>query len=428
MSLALATYHALTTALQPFAPALLRARARRGKEDPARLGERLGHASHARPAGTLVWLHGASVGESLSILPLVEGLRTARPDLALLVTSGTRTSAELLANRLPIGVIHQFAPVDTPNAAARFLDQWRPSLAVFAESEIWPNILRGARKRGAKTALVSARLSRASVAGWARAPHAARTLFGGFDLVLAQDDATAAALVELGGKDDGRLNLKLFGEPLPVDGAALSMARSGFGARPVLLAASTHPGEDEIVLEVFAWLKDRPDRPLLVLVPRHPARGETIASLARREGFTVARRGADEPLTEPIEVYVADTLGELGLWLRLACAAFIGGSLVEGVGGHNPLEAARLDCPAISGRHVENWRPVYAALEAQRAVRMVGGASMLAGAFAEALTDSAALAQEARRAKAFAYAQTGAIRQACDHLLALLPDSAERPK
>ncbi len=420
MSLALWLYGGLTRIAEPLAPWLLHRRARHGKEDPGRLGERLGRPSLARPAGQLVWLHGASVGETLSVLPLVEAMLAADPGLSLLATSGTRAAADLLALRLPPRALHQFAPVDTPAAAQTFIAHWRPDLAIFVESEIWPNLLQAARRSGAATALVSARLSDASIEGWRRWRRAAGALFGGFDLVLAQDDRTASALAALGARDDGRLNLKLIAEPLPADPNALAAARVAIGDRPLLLAASTHPGEDEAVLEVFAWLKDRPDRPLLVLVPRHTGRGGAIADAAIAQGFKVARRAAGEAPTGATEVYVADTLGELGLWFRLAKLAVICGSLRPGVGGHNPLEASRLACPAVSGRFIENWRGVYAALEALRAVRMVDGAAELAGVLAEALTNDSALRHEAGRAQAFAGRQGGAVEAACAQLLALL--------
>jgi 3-deoxy-D-manno-octulosonic-acid transferase len=426
MSLALALYRTITGALEPLAPSLLRARAKRGKEDPERLGERLGRPSRPRPEGPLCWLHGASVGETLSILPLVEALHAVRPELGLLVTSGTVTSAELLAKRLPRGVVHQYLPIDAPRATAQFLAHWRPDLAVFVESELWPNLLAGLRRWGARTALVSARLSDASLKGWGRAPSAAKTVLGGFDLVMAQDAATAAGLVKLGARDDGRLNLKLIGTALAADPALLTRVRATLGARPVLLAASTHPGEDELVLEVFAFLKDRPDRPLLVLAPRHPARGEALAALARSQGFRTARQSVGETIAPPgdvfpTEVYIADVLGELGLWFRLAKTALIGGSLIPGIGGHNPLEAARLDCPVLVGPHVESWRSVYQALEAAGGVRRVSGAPSLAGALAEALSEPAELIAQAVRAKTFAQQQGGAVDGARDRLLALLP-------
>lgn len=401
-------YRAATTALHPFAPALLRRRARAGKEDPGRLAERLGRASRPRPPGPLAWLHGASVGESLSLLPLVARLQTARPDLRLLVTSGTATSAELLARRLPPGVPHQFVPLDTPPAVARFLDHWRPDLVVLAESDLWPNLLAGAKARGARLALVSARLSDRSLRGWARTPAFARQLLSAFDLVQAQDDITAAALARLGARDDGRLNLKLVGDPLPVDDGALRQAREAAGGRRVLLAASTHPGEDEIALTAAgaAELIDA----LLVIVPRHPARGPTVAALAPRAGL----RSRGDPFgAHP--VYVADTLGELGLWFRLTDAALIGGSLIPGVGGHNPLEPARLGVPFASGPHVDNWRSVFDSLRAADAVTLTPDADALRAFW---VAPSPGQADHALR---LAEAQTGQLNTTVPKLLDLLP-------
>jgi 3-deoxy-D-manno-octulosonic-acid transferase len=429
MSWVLAAYRSATRLLEPMAPRLLRARVRKGKEDQARLHERLGKPSLTRPEGRLVWLHGASVGEGLSLLPLVTALAERDPELNLLVTSGTATSAELLGKRLPKRVVHQYVPVDSPRVAASFLDHWRPDLAVFVESELWPNLLLECRKRGARTALVSARLSKSSLDNWRRFPAAARMVLGDFDLVLAQDNETAAGLARLGVRDDGRLNLKLAGEALPADPRALSRLQAELGPRPVVVAASTHPGEETLLLEVFAWLKDLPERPLLVIVPRHPARGKAVAAEAHAKGFTAARRACADLLTPQTEVYVADTLGELGLWFRIARLAVIGGSLVEHVGGHNPLEAARVGCPIASGPYVSNWRAVYLAMKAEQAVRKVPNAAALAGVMGEALGHPMALRAEAERAKAFAAREGAAVDQAAGRLLALVSArSASEPQ
>jgi 3-deoxy-D-manno-octulosonic-acid transferase len=395
---ALAGYRLLTRTLEPLAPGLLRRRARAGKEDPGRLPERLGHASRPRPEGRLVWLHGASVGEGLSILPLAQALSAGRPSLRVLVTSGTATSGALLARRLPESAVHQYAPLDTPRAVARFLGHWRPDAAVLVESEIWPNLILEAEGAGTALALLSARLSERSLQSWARRPRSAARLFGAFDLVMAQDEPTAAALARLGARDDGRLNLKLCGEPLPVDDTQLDRARAAAAGRPVLLAASTHPGEEVCAFEAFASLQDRADRPLLAVVPRHPARGPEVAGLARAQGFSTALQSAGQAFDGRADVHVADGLGELGLWFRLARAALVGGSLVEGPGGHNPLEPARLNTPILSGPHVRNWRSVYAALG--DAVVAVSDTESLAAAWAAALDqpeETRARAQAARR-------------------------------
>ena len=401
--------------LEPAAPLLLARRARRGKEDAARLGERLGRPTLPRPPGPLAWLHGASVGEGLSLLPLVAALAARRPDLTVLVTSGTVTSARLLAQRLPPGALHQFLPVDAPGAARRFAAHWRPDLAVFAESELWPNLLHAMRRRGARTALVSARLSPASLRGWARAPASARALLGGFDLVLAQDDAAAAGLAALGARNDGRLNLKQAGAPLPVDADAVARTRAALLGAPVLLAASTHPGEEAMVLDAFVRL-DRPDA-RLVIAPRHPERGAEVLALARARELSVALRSAGFA-PETTRVHVADTLGELGFWYALADASLVGGSLLPGVGGHNPLEPARLGAPFVSGLHVDNWRDVYRRLG--DAVTYVADAPGLAGIWAAMLGSPAAARDRAERARTLAEAEDGGIAGAADRLAALL--------
>lgn len=392
--LSLRLYRLLSGLAEPLAPRLLAARAARGKEDPTRLSERLGHASQARPEGPLIWLHGASVGESLSILPLVERLKSERPALNVLLTSGTIAAAELIARRAPDGVIHQYAPIDAPGAVARFLDHWRPGAAVLVESEIWPNLILSAKDRGVRLALVSARLSAASLAGWSKRPAAARALFRSFDLVLSQTDAVAEGLRALGARDHGRLNLKLAGAPLLADAGRLAALRRAADGRPVLLAASTHPGEDEIVLDAFQPIAGYG---LLVIVPRHIGRGPDIAAAARSRGFDAALRSEAE--FGETRVYVADTLGELGLWFSLANAAFVGGSLVPGPGGHNPIEPAQLGCPVVTGPHVENWRDVYAALIGAGAAVVVSDALELTAAFAEVLAQPAAARDRAGRAQ-----------------------------
>ncbi len=414
--LSLRLYRLATALAEPLAPMLLNARAQRGKEDPARIGERLGHASAPRPDGPLVWLHGASVGESLSLLPLIERLRAGRPDLAVLVTSGTIASAELIARRAPEGVVHQYAPIDAPGVVERFLDHWRPNLAVFVESEVWPNLLLSAKARGAKLALVSARLSEASIAGWAKRPEAARALFRGFDLVLAQNDAIAEGLRSLGARDHGRLNLKLAGAPLSVDQIALAELRAVAGDRPVLLAASTHPGEDEIVLGAFQKISGYA---LLVIVPRHIARAADIRDAAQARGFETALR-TEQPFGEA-HVYIADTLGEMGLWFSLAATALVGGSLLRGPGGHNPVEPAQLGCPIITGPHVENWLEIYASLIGASAAVVATDALDLTAAFTEALLRPAAAQERAERARGIVSGGETGLDAVAQALLKLIP-------
>jgi 3-deoxy-D-manno-octulosonic-acid transferase len=417
MSPALAAYGLMTALAEPFAPLLLKRRAARGKEDPARLGERLGRAGIARPPCPLVWLHGASVGESLSLLPLIEALARRRPDLTLLVTSGTVAAAQLLALRLPPGAIHQYAPIDAPGAARRFLAHWRPSLAVLVESELWPNLLLRAKAGGARLALIGARISVQTAKGWARAPGAADQLLGAFDLLLAQDGVSRERLEALGGRVDGELDLKQAAAPLPCDEAELSALKAAIGARPVVVAASTHPGEDEMA--VSAW---RPlPGALLVLVPRHPARADDLAIRLRAMGLRVTRRSAGEPIAPDAGIYLADTLGELGLFLRLAAAVIMGGSLTGGVGGHNPLEPARLGRAVITGPDVANFAQTYAALAAADAVVMAQDQPALDAALAAWLADPDRAAAMGRRAKALADQGDETLNRALAALEPLLP-------
>ncbi len=356
----MAVYRAATRVLSPIAPWLLTHRAARGKEDPARLDERLGLPTRSRPGGALVWLHGASVGESLMLLPLIAAIRKERPELAVLVTTGTVTSAAMMAKRLPKGAVHQYAPVDRPDAVRRFLEFWRPSTAVFAESELWPNLILEAEARGVALALVNARMTAKSLARWTRTPASARRLLDAFAWIAAADARTADGLSRLAGRPAPAVgNLKFAAETPAVDAHELRRLQAAFGERPVWLAASTHPGEDEIALKAHAQLRAASGVEwALILAPRHPERGPDVARLARAEGFTTARRAADEPVTDA-QVYVADTLGEMGLWFHLAVAAVMGGSLVRGVGGHNPLEPALARCAFMAGPHTHNFAGLY---------------------------------------------------------------------
>ncbi|HUO21631.1 MAG TPA: 3-deoxy-D-manno-octulosonic acid transferase [Caulobacteraceae bacterium] len=415
----LAAYSLAMGALEPLAPTILRRRAKAGKEDPGRLGERLGHASAPRPPGDLVWLHGASVGETLSLLPLVEALDHERPDLALLVTSGTVTSARLLGQRLPPGVIHQYAPLDAPGAARRFLAHWRPSLGVFVESELWPNLLRQAKASGARLALLGARLSASSARGWTRAPKAARTLLQTFDLILAQDAMSRQRIEQLGGPVADVLDLKQAGAPLPCDDAELARLKAEIGGRPVLLAASTHPGEDDLVAQTFAAL-DLPTA-LLVLVPRHPERGSALAAALRAQGWRVAQRSRDERLEPFTQIYLADTLGELGLMFRLAQVVVMGGGFAGDVGGHNPLEAARLALPIVTGPDVANHREAYAGLLAEDGARLAPTPAELQAQLAALMADSALAHDVGQRAQTFAMRGDGQLGRALDRLRPLLP-------
>jgi len=421
-SLSLAAYRLAAGLAAPLARPLLEARARQGKEDEARLGERLGHPSVARPSGPLVWLHAVSVGESVSLLPLIVALDAERPDLALLVTSGTRASAKVLAERLPARAIHQYAPVDTPGAVDRFLAHWRPDVGLFAESELWPNLILAARGRGVRLALVSARMTERSARAWSARPSAAKAMLASFEVILPQDEASARRLVGLGGHLSGRLNLKRLAAPLGHDVADLARLRAEIGERPVIVAVSTHPQEERMIADAAACVADRP---LLVLLPRHPERGAELAqAFADRSAALRSRR---EPITGATGVYIADTLGEVGLFLRLAPFAIVGGGFAAGVGGHNPLEPAQLGVGVISGPHAPNHAEVYDEMEAAGAALIAQDQAQLFAVLTELMANQARRETLAAAARAYAEAQAGQLGAALAQIRPLLPPALAAP-
>ncbi len=373
MTLGLRAYRSATAVLSPAAKLVLRERAARGKEDLERLPERLGIASIKRPEGTLIWIHGASVGETLAALPLLSVLLT--PGRHALVTSGTVTSAKLMAERLPPGALHQFVPIDTPAAARNFLDHWRPDVGLFVDSDLWPNLLMSAAERKIPLALVNARISAKSADGWRRAPQTAQALLSAFDGILAIDPEVAARFSLLGGRNvQVTGSLKADAPPLPANQIKLEELKNAIGSRPVFLASSTHAGEDETLLPAQDILRQSHPDLLTIIVPRHPDRGGEIAMLCGAR--PVKRRAAGALPAGDTAVYVADTMGELGLFYRLAKIAFMGGSLIPH-GGQNPLEPARLGCAVMAGPHTENFTAAFNAIfDAQGAGRVVTSADI----------------------------------------------------
>jgi 3-deoxy-D-manno-octulosonic-acid transferase len=401
------------------APFLLDRRTARGKEDPARRGERFGHADRPRPDGRLVWVHAASVGETVSALPLVA--RLVATGVGVLVTSGTVTSAALAAERLPAGAIHQYVPLDLSPFVRRFLDHWRPDLAVFVESEIWPVTVAELAERDIPQILVNARLSERSARRWGRVPGIARALFGRISVALAQSPADAERLAAIGVGDVRTFgNLKWDGAPLAVDGAEHARLSALIGDRPAWIAASTHPGEDELAAEVHARaVVDLPGL-LTVIAPRHPVRGPEIRDMLVGRGLAVALRSAGEDPSAATDVLLADTLGEMGLVYRLAPVAFVGGTVTP-KGGHNPIEPARLGTAILHGPSIHNAAEVYRALDEADAAVAIDGADDLARAVVDAHRDPEARDRRIARAAAVAAAATGIL----DRTLALIGERLE---
>jgi 3-deoxy-D-manno-octulosonic-acid transferase len=413
-------YRALTQPLAPIATGYLAQRRRRGKEHPIRFPERRGIASGTRPDGALVWIHAASVGEATAVLGLIEHLLDTRPDLEILITTGTVTSARLLETRLPARARHQFAPADVPRWTARFLDHWRPALALWVESELWPNLVFATRARNIPMVLVNGRLSTRSYGRWRRWPGLIGPLLSAFDLCLAQDQRQAERFRSLGARQVAAFgDLKAGAPALPFDRSELWRLGNEIGSRPLWLAASTHAGEEKIVARAHSDLAANYPGLLTIIVPRHPARGDTIAAMLSRQGLRTARRTGGEPVAHDTQVYLADTMGELGLFYRLAGIAFVGGSLVA-KGGHNPFEAARLNCAVLHGPDMSNCTAMAAALADAGAAETVSGAAALAHAVSALLADRRLRAERAAAAGRVAAAGLGVLDSVSERLAAWL--------
>lgn len=363
----------------------LRERLKDGKEDPDRIAERRGEASIPRPTGPLIWFHAASVGESLALIELIRRIVEERPELTVLITTGTVTSAGVMAERLPEGAIHQYIPLDARAFVTKFLDHWRPDLAVWCESELWPALISETHKRGVPMMIVNARMSKTSHDRWRFLRGMARSLLTRFDEALVQDDITAMYLRRLG-LPDARMEvtgtLKEGAAALPCDEDERRDVADHLAGRPVWLAASTHEGEERVVLDAHNLALKVNPRLLLILAPRHPNRGDDIAHMLQAERWRFNRRTAGEMPDAEANVYLADTMGELGLWYRVAPISLVGGSL-QPIGGHNPFEPAALGSAILHGPYVTNFVDIYKRLTDAGAARLVTGPDTLAEAVHE---------------------------------------------
>jgi len=419
-------YRGLTAAAAPFVLVYLKSRQRRGKEDAARFAERLGIPGGKRPDKPLIWVHAASIGEAMSALALIERILEERPGLEILITTGTVTAARLLETRLPRGARHQFVPADLPRAVRRFLDHWRPNLAVWIESELWPNLVLMTRRRNIPMLLLNARLSARSHARWRAVPGLARPMLESFSLCLAQDKVQCARLRELGAAQVASVgDLKSAAKRLPVDAEATATLREQIGDRPIWFAASTHAGEDEIAAGVHSRVAATHPGLLTIVAPRHPVRSDDIAAMAEARGLRVARRSRGDPVTANVDLYLADTFGELGMLYSIAGIAFVGGSLVE-IGGHNPFEAARLDCAILLGPHTANCATMVDALESAQAAEIVADEGALAAAVSRLLDDPALRTKRAERATRVAASGLGTLDAVMERLAPWLDPMAPR--
>ncbi|HEY1735704.1 MAG TPA: 3-deoxy-D-manno-octulosonic acid transferase [Methylovirgula sp.] len=411
-------YRAASAAFAPLSPLVLYCRRKLRRDDYDRDGERLGRPSESRPPGPLAWLHGASVGESLALLPLVE--RLAARGFTILVSTGTSSAAALIVPRLPAGALHQFLPLDVPQFLARFLDYWRPDLALIADSEIWPNLFLATRRRKIPLLLINARISQSSFQRWRWFPRFIATVLANVDLCLAQSEADAERFALLGARHVKVAgNLKYDVNAPPADRQSLAALAVRIGSRPVWVAASTYRGEEEIVLAAHQAMAQTIPGLLTIIIPRHARRGAEVVGLAAARGFTVAQRSSEFEVDEDAlpDVYVADTNGELGLFYRLTGIALLGKSLLPSPGGgQNPIEAAKLGCAILHGPNVANFEPIYRALDDARGAAPVADADTIARVVAILLADAGRLRLMGRAASETVKSLGGA----CDRIMSAI--------
>ena len=417
----LSLYRALTRLTAPLAPLALGWRERSGKEEKDRRAERYGEASLPRPQGFLAWFHAASIGEANAVLPVIAALAEARPEIRLLLTTGTKISAKLARDRLPPGAIHQYVPMDSPACARRFLANWRPDLVVFVELEIWPNLVLETKAREVPLVLINGRMSVPSFRRWRKRPGLSRPLFSAFSLVLAQNQTLAQRFSQLGAADAvGIGSLKIDAPPPPADAAGQRKLAAVLQSRSLLLAASTHRGEEEIVVAAhLAMKRTRPDL-LTIILPRHPERGPELAKKLSGAKLRTALRSAGQMPEADSDIYIADTIGEIGLFYALAKVALVGGSLVPR-GGQNPVEAIKLGTAVLTGPNWQNFGDSYQELLRVKGCRQVSDSASLAEAALMLLGDDGARMTMQANAEAAIATMSGALDRTVLELERFLP-------
>ena len=421
-------YRAVTSLLRPVAPALLSYRARQGKEDASRRNERFGIASVSRPEGQMVWVHAASVGETNAVLPLITRLLRDRPDLNFVLTTGTVTSAQLASQRLPPQARHQYVPLDAVPYARRFLDHWRPDLVLFTESEIWPNLILETAARDIPMVLVNARMSPRSYKRWSNSPGVSHPLFGRFDAILAQNEILARNFSALGAANSIVLgNLKIDSPPPPADPAKLAALRDALKGRPVFVGASTHEGEEVILAAAHRQLARDIDGVCTIIAPRHPERGTGVTEQIKGLGLNVAQRSMATLPGQRTDVYIADTIGELGTLYALSPVSFVGGSLIDR-GGQNPIEAIGHGSAVLTGPHWQNFRDTYATLLRHKGAIEVRTSQDVAATVSSLYRDGAALAQMRSGADAAMRSLGGALERTAQALEPFLANPKKVPR
>jgi len=413
-------YSGLTKIIAPILPLWLKRRALKGKEDPDRQNERFGQASLSRPKGQLFWMHGASVGEVTMLLPLIDKVLAEYPKAHILLTSGTTTSAELMAKRLPERAFHQYVPLDTTKAVSTFLDHWTPDMALWAESEIWPNLILQTKARNIPMALINARMSERSLKGWNKRHKSAQAIFGCFDITLAGDAATAQGLSSfLGKKIENMGSLKEAAPTLPVNETELSRLKKQIEKRPVWCAASTHKGEEGIILDAHETVRMQHPNALLILALRHPERRDEVFNLVGNTHMSIRSHKTD--LHKLSSIYLFDTIGEMGLAYSLSDVTFVCGSLVKGLMGHNPLEPAHFSNAVLTGEHISSFADSYSSMIEFGAAELILSPDMIGKAISDLFSNPEALAQQQRLAFGYAQSRNAVLDGVWEKLTPVLP-------
>ena len=383
----LSVYLFISDKLSGLADRKLKTRLKTGKEDLDRIDERKGVSNLKRPQGELIWFHAASVGESLSLLGLIEELLEERPLTNILITTGTIASAKLIAARMPERTIHQYIPIDIKKFVINFLDHWMPDIAIFTESELWPCLISYTYERNIPLILVNARISKKSFSNWKWFKSTAYSILKSFNVILCQDEKTATYIKKLSNQ---KINPQITGSlkqsapPLPFIEEERTKVCNQIGSRPVWLAASTHEYEELIIADAHTQAKRFSRRLLLIIAPRHPSRGKKILTDLQKLGWQVSLRSAGHKIETSTDIYIADTFGEMGLWYRISPISFMGGSLVK-TGGHNPFEPAALGSAILHGPHVWSAIEAYNALGESKASLQVQNSEELSQAVIDLL-------------------------------------------
>ena len=379
-----------------------------GKEHSHRIKERFGYPTIVRPNNSIIWLHGASVGEVKTLFPLVDKIRNNYPDTYILITSATRTSADLIyKNSLP-NTYHQYLPLDIPKAVNSFVEYWKPSVLIIAESEIWPNLLTTVKSKNIPIALINGRFSQKSIKSWCLIKNTAQIIFNYFEIIISADMNTDRFLREvIGDKVQYLGNLKSNASHLEVNKISYNKLKIQIGDRPVWCAASTHKGEEKFIISAHKKLKSKFPSLLLIMALRHPERAKSV--IKKIDNLTVAKHSCDETITNKTDIYLIDTIGDMGLAYSLSEITLVCGSLIKGLKGHNPLEPANFSNAILTGNYFNSFQDIYMSMINLKAAARISSVDKIEKHVSELLSDSNKLKNKQNLAFNFVNRQTSIL-------------------